>query len=341
MNILEVENLTKCFGSLRALDNVSFGIREGSICGILGPNGAGKTTLLRIINGILTIDNGSVRILGEPASIQASRNIGYMPEERGLYDTMRMADQIMYFGQLKGGDPKRLRIVMNEYLEMFNLKGQERRRLKELSKGNQQKVQIICTLVHEPKLVILDEPFSGFDPLNGQILQQILERLREKGTTIILSSHNMPAIEEMCSDIVLVDHGHILVADSMTNVKEMHKENTFLLTTTTELSQPLLLSTGTVTEIEKIPNLNWRRGFAYRLRRNPERSNNDVIDSVATQSQILHFEEALPSLKDIFISYTAPAAQQHDNPTNDNTLQEDIVSTVKPEAHADNSMNKI
>lgn len=309
MNILEVENLTKCFGSLRALDNISFGIQEGSICGILGPNGAGKTTLLRIINGILTIDTGSVRILGEDASIEASRNIGYMPEERGLYDTMRMADQIMYFGQLKGGDPKRLRTVMNEYLEMFNLKGQERRRLKELSKGNQQKVQIICTLVHEPKLVILDEPFSGFDPLNGQILQQILERLREKGSTIILSSHNMPAIEEMCSDIVLVDHGHLLVADSMTNVKEMHKDNTLLLTTSTELSQPLLLSSGAITEIEPVENLNWRRGFAYRLRRNPACSNNDVIDSVAMQSQILHFEEALPSLKDIFISYTSPMAR--------------------------------
>lgn len=309
MNILEVENLTKCFGSLRALDNVSFGIREGSICGILGPNGAGKTTLLRIINGILTIDAGSVRILGEEASIEASRNIGYMPEERGLYDTMRMSDQIMYFGQLKGGDPKRLRTVMNEYLEMFNLKGQERRRLKELSKGNQQKVQIICTLVHEPKLVILDEPFSGFDPLNGQILQQILERLREKGSTIILSSHNMPAIEEMCRDIVLVDHGHILVADSMTNVKEMHKDNTILLTTSTELIQPLLLSSGSITEIERIENLNWRRGFAYKLRRNPASSNNDVLDSVAAQSQILHFEEALPSLKEIFISYTSHNAR--------------------------------
>ncbi len=315
MNILEVDHLTKCFGSLRALDDISFGINEGSICGILGPNGAGKTTLLRIINGILTIDTGTVKILGEDASIEASRNIGYMPEERGLYDTMRMADQIMYFGQLKGGDPKRLRVVMNEYLEMFNLKGQERRRLKELSKGNQQKVQIICTLVHEPKLVILDEPFSGFDPLNGQILQQILQRLQEKGTTIILSSHNMPAIEEMCSDIVLVDHGHILVADSMTNVKEQHKDNTLLLTTSSELSEPLLKATGAVSEIESIDSLNWRRGFAYKLRRDQAHSNNDVLDAVAMQSQILHFEEALPSLKDIFISYTTHSAVQ---PTQDN-----------------------
>lgn len=307
MNILEVENLTKCFGSVRALDNVSFGIRDGSICGIMGPNGAGKTTLLRIINGILTIDAGSVRILGEDASIEASRNIGYMPEERGLYDTMRVADQIMYFGQLKGGDKKRIREVMNEYLELFNLKGQERRRLKELSKGNQQKVQIICTLVHEPKLVILDEPFSGFDPINGQILQQILERLHNQGTTIILSSHNMPAIEEMCSDIVLVNHGHILVSDSMENVKEMHKDNTLLLTTSTELSLPMLLASGAVSEIAPVDNLNWRRGFAYRLKRDMAHTNNDVLDAVAVQSQVLHFEEALPSLKDIFITYTKAA----------------------------------
>ncbi len=304
MKILEVENLTKNFGETRALDNISFSIEEGSICGILGPNGAGKTTLLRIINGILTIDAGYARILGEDASIEASRNIGYMPEERGLYDTMRIEDQIMYFGQLKGGEKKRLREVMNEYLELFNLKDQQRRRLKELSKGNQQKVQIICTLVHEPKLVILDEPFSGFDPLNGQILQQILEKLQSQGTTIILSSHNMPAVEEMCSDIVLVNHGHILVADTMTNVKEQHKDNTLLLTTSTQLSTPLLRSSGTIMEIERVENLNWRRGFSYKLKRELSHSNNDVLDAVAMQSQILQFEEALPSLRDIFISYT-------------------------------------
>lgn len=304
MKILEVENLTKNFGETRALDNVSFSIDEGSICGILGPNGAGKTTLLRIINGILTIDAGHARILGEEAGIEASRNIGYMPEERGLYDTMRIEDQIMYFGQLKGGDKRRLRVVMNDYLEMFNLKGQERRRLKELSKGNQQKVQIICTLVHEPKLVILDEPFSGFDPLNGQILTQILEKLRADGTTIILSSHNMPAVEEMCSDIVLVNHGHLLVADSMMNVKEQHKDNTLLLTTSTELSQPLLKASGVISDIESIDSINSRRGYAYRLIRDASHTNNDVLDAVAVQSQILHFEEALPSLRDIFISYT-------------------------------------
>lgn len=318
MQILEINNLTKNFGNVRALDNVSFGIEEGSICGVLGPNGAGKTTLLRIINGILTIDSGSVRILGEDASISASRNIGYMPEERGLYDNMRIEDQILYFGQLKGGDKKRLRVVMKDYLDLFQLKGQERRRLKELSKGNQQKVQIICTLVHEPKLVILDEPFSGFDPINGQILQQILGRLREQGATIILSSHNMPAIEEMCSDIALVDHGHLLVADSIANVKENCKDNSLLLTTGSELNIPLLQASGAVSDIERIESINWRRGYAYRLSREPSRSNNDVLDAVAMQSQILHFEEALPSLKDIFIKFTSAAlSAQSESPVAD------------------------
>lgn len=310
MNILEVKNLTKCFGSLKALDNVSFGIAEGSICGILGPNGAGKTTLLRIINGILTIDAGSVTILGENASIEASRNIGYMPEERGLYDTMRVEDQILYFGQLKGGDPKRLRTVMNEYLELFNLKGQQRRRLKELSKGNQQKVQIICTLVHEPKLVILDEPFSGFDPLNGQILQQILERLREKGSTIILSSHNMPAIEEMCSDIALINHGNLLVKDKIENIKEAHKDDSIIFTTTSPVSLDTLTEANIITEGEQSRPMNWRKGYAYRVRKAPGVSNTNLLDSVSYQSDILHFEETLPSLNEIFIKYTTGKDEQ-------------------------------
>ena len=204
-NILEIKNLRKNFGSKQALDDVSFNVERGSIVGLLGPNGAGKTTLLRIINGIMVSDSGEALINGSPASLETSRHIGYMPEERGLYDKMRVEDQIMYFGRLKGGEKGRLRDVMAEYLELFNLTADRRRRVKELSKGNQQKVQIISTLVHEPELVILDEPFSGFDPINGQLLQTLIERLHDRGVTIMLSSHNMPAIEEMCSDIALIN----------------------------------------------------------------------------------------------------------------------------------------
>lgn len=310
MNVLEIRNLNKEFASVKALNNVSFDVDEGSICGLLGPNGAGKTTLLRIINGILASDSGSVRILGDEASLKASENIGYMPEERGLYDKMRVEDQILYFGQLKGGDRKRLRVVMNEYLELFNLAGDRRRRVKELSKGNQQKVQIISTLVHEPKLVILDEPFSGFDPINGAILQQLIGRLHEKGTTIMLSSHNMPAIEEMCSDIALINHGNLLVKDKIENIKEAHKDDSIIFTTTSPVSLDTLTEANIITEGEQSRPMNWRKGYAYRVRKAPGVSNTNLLDSVSYQSDILHFEETLPSLNEIFIKYTTGKDEQ-------------------------------
>ncbi len=305
MNILEVDHIDKRFGNTHALKDVSFDVEAGSICGVLGPNGAGKTTLLRIINGIITCDSGEVRIKGEPASLEAGRRIGYMPEERGLYDKMRVEDQILYFGKLKGGDPKRLREVMHKYLNLFNLAGQERRKVKELSKGNQQKVQIITTLVHEPELVILDEPFSGFDPINGAILQEIISSLHDSGATVMLSSHNMSAIEEMCSDIALVNHGNLLVKDSISAIKEAHRGDGLLLTTRKPISLPMLRASGLVSEAEEVQPRNWRTGSAYRLRKNSGVRNNDLLDAVAGQGEIIHFEEELPSLKDIFISLTS------------------------------------
>lgn len=305
MNILEVKHLDKRFGNTHALRDVSFDVEAGSICGVLGPNGAGKTTLLRIINGIITSDSGEVLIKGEPASLKAGRRIGYMPEERGLYDKMRVEDQILYFGRLKGGETKRLREVMKSYLELFNLTGQERRKVKELSKGNQQKVQIITTLVHEPELVILDEPFSGFDPINGAILQEIISRLHDSGATVMLSSHNMPAIEEMCSDIALVNHGSLLVKDSIAAVKEAHRGDGLLLTTRKPISLPMLEASGLIKEAEEVQARGWRTGSAYRVRKNEGVRNNDLLDAVAGQGEIIHFEEELPSLKDIFISLTS------------------------------------
>lgn len=308
-NILEIKDLRKNFGSVLALNDVSFDVEKGSVTGLLGPNGAGKTTLLRIINAILVADNGKVLVEGEPVTRSSASVIGYMPEERGLYDKMRVEDQILYFGRLKGGDPKRLREVMNVYLRMFNLDGQERRRIKELSKGNQQKVQIIATLVHEPSLLILDEPFSGFDPINGQILQEVIGRLHDNGTTIMLSSHNMPSIEEMCSDIALIDHGNLLVKDSIENLKEENKDNRLLLTTSSPLQLDVLKSTGSVKDIEEYLSHDRRKGYSYRLVKTPGRANMDILDAVALQSDVLHFEEALPSLKEIFIKYTTGNSQ--------------------------------
>lgn len=304
MDLLEIEHLTKHFGSLRALDDISFSVEKGSICGLLGPNGAGKTTLLRIINSILVADAGNVRINGTPVSRDITRHIGYMPEERGLYDRMRVDDQILFFGRLKGGNPSRLREVLKEYLALFNLEGQGKRKVKELSKGNQQKVQIISTLVHEPDLVILDEPFSGFDPINGAILQQLIGKLHDNGTTVILSSHNMPAIEEMCSDIALVNHGRLLVKDSIENIKENNKDNSLLLTVGHPLNEAMLLESGAIASVTPTQPKGWRKGYAYRIRKTEGKKNLDVLDAVAFQADILHFEEFLPSLTDIFMKYT-------------------------------------
>lgn len=303
-NILEISGLVKHYATAKALDDVSFNVEKGEICGLLGPNGAGKTTLLRIINSLLVCDAGTVLINGEPASLKTGRQIGYMPEERGLYDKMRVEDHIMYFGLLKGGDKRRLRNVMHEYMDIFNLTGQGKRKVKELSKGNQQKVQIIATLVHEPQLVILDEPFSGFDPINGALLQDLIARLNEKGATIMLSSHNMPAIEEMCNTIALINHGQLLIKGEISDIKEIHKTQELLLTTRNAISLPLLMDSDLLISAENASAIKGRKGFTYSLLKKDGVRNTDLLQAVAIQGEIIQFEERLPSLNDIFLNYT-------------------------------------
>ena len=308
-NILEIDNLKKEFASTKALDGVSFSVKRGSICGLLGPNGAGKTTLLRIVNSILTADSGSVRINGKDVSLDTTKYFGYMPEERGLYDKMRVEDQIIFFGKLKGGDERRLREVMEDYLNLFQLTDDRRRKIKELSKGNQQKVQIIATIVHEPELVILDEPFSGFDPINGAILQELIERLHNKGTTVMLSSHNMNAIEEICDDIALINKGHLLINDSILNIKDANKDKSLLLTTDSPLDITGFIRKNYVELMEETSKNSGRKGYAYRIVKKPGVSNFDILDMASYQSNISHFEEKLPSLTEIFMKYTQSPIQ--------------------------------
>ncbi len=302
MSILKIQGLVKNFGEVLALDEVDMNVEQGAICGLLGPNGAGKTTLLRIINGILTKDAGSVQILGEDASLKTARKIGYMPEERGLYDNMTIENQIMFFGQLKDAQPSRIREVMREYLELFNLAGNEKRKLKELSKGNQQKVQIISTLVHEPPLVILDEPFSGFDPINGALLQELIERLHNNGTTVMLSSHNMHAVEEMCDSIALINHGKLLMEGKIEDIKEANKKDEIILGTKNPLPLDEIQGLGIVEWIKQEDAVKGRKAFIYRLKKMPEVSNTLLLAKISKWGEIILFEEALPSLNDIFIS---------------------------------------
>lgn len=302
MNIINIENLSKFFGSYLALDNVNLSVKKGSVLGLLGPNGAGKTTLLRIINGILVKDSGNVQIFDKEASLQTARLIGYMPEERGLYDNMTVENQILYFGELKGAKPADIRPLMNEYLELFNLKGSNKRKIKELSKGNQQKVQIIATLIHKPELVILDEPFSGFDPINGALLESLIERLKADGTTLIISSHNMHAVEELCDSIVLINKGKLILQGQLDEIKDTYKNNEYVIVVPDKLLLEKLGDTGYIEYIEQIMPIKGRKGYAYKFKKKPEIANFQILQALSEQTDILLFEESLPSLNDIFIS---------------------------------------
>lgn len=307
-NILEISNLNKAYGAHKALDDFSLNVEKGSIFGLLGPNGAGKTTLLRIINTILVPDSGQVLIDGQKAELGVTtRNIGYMPEERGLYPKMRVDEQIMYFGLLKGGNKQTLRQNMAEYMDIFNIPENDRhRRVEELSKGNQQKVQILATVVHRPELIILDEPFSGFDPINGKLLTQLIARLQEQESTIILSSHNMPAIEEMASHIALINKGQLLLDGEVEDIKEANRSGNLQVVTSQPLSLELALDSSAIKEITQVDSKR-KNTYAYRILPAEGVSNNDILSTISMQGNILQFEELLPSLTELFIKYTGNA----------------------------------
>lgn len=304
MAILETKNLTKHYGSRKVLSDVSVSMQEGSVYGLLGPNGAGKTTFLRLINNIIVRDSGEVYFKGEPLTRKHGSLMGYMPEERGLYAKMQVEDQIMYFGLLKGGNKQRLREVMHEYMDIFSVSQADgKRKVQELSKGNQQKVQIISTLVHEPELVMLDEPFSGFDPINGALLTSLIERLKQRGATIVLSSHNMAAVEEMCSHMALINSGRLLVDGEIADIKRANHENILLVKATTSVNFDSLASAGTIKYATLLPRDN-RDPFTYHVKTNGSSFNNEVARTICMQSQLLHFEEKLPTLSELFIKYT-------------------------------------
>lgn len=301
-SILSVHNLCKSYGTHRALDCVDLDVERGGIFALLGPNGAGKTTLLRIINSILLPDSGIVTIDGVPAQLGVTtRKLGYMPEERGLYPKMRVEEQIMYFGTLKGCDRTALRRNMDQYMELFQIPGDaRRRRIEELSKGNQQKVQVIATIVHEPELVILDEPFSGFDPINGRLLTEVIERLRQLGSTVILSSHNMPAVEEMATHVALINAGKVVLNGPLSSIKKANTTGQLRLTTTSPIDPVKALASEYIDSMDALPEEN-----TYIISPHPGTSNFQVISTVAEQTDIHDFSVVMPTLSELFIKYAS------------------------------------
>ena len=254
MNFLETENVVKQYAGHLALNKVSIQVPQGTIFGLLGPNGAGKTTLIRIINRITAPDSGIVRFNGHESSPEDIYQIGYLPEERGLYKKMKVGEQAIYLAQLKGLSYPEARSRLTRWFEKFDIMPWWNRKLEELSKGMQQKVQFIITVIHEPELLIFDEPFSGFDPVNADRLKQEILELKAAGHTIIFSTHNMSSVEEICDEIALINRSEVVLSGNVKEVRERFKSNTYILNVRKE--------TGGIEELrirkeENISNSDW------------------------------------------------------------------------------------
>lgn len=294
--MLKVEHITKDFGAYRALDDVSIEVRRGSVFGLLGPNGAGKTTLIRIINHITQADSGSVTLNGIKMSDDVTRMIGYMPEERGLYKKMRVGEQALYLAQLKGMDRRQAETRLKEWFERFEIQSWWNRKVEELSKGMQQKVQFIITVAHEPSLLIFDEPFSGFDPINATLLKNEILRLRDNGATVIFSTHNMSSVEEICDDIALINKSKMVLNGSVKEIRTAYGQNRYHIEGV--LTQEKIRLPGTYI----VENETHSDTFSADIRIPKGESTNELISILLPQCKIRQIKELLPSMNDIFIS---------------------------------------
>ncbi|MES2765499.1 MAG: ATP-binding cassette domain-containing protein [Bacteroidota bacterium] len=293
MSLLVVDHVTKRFRDITATNDVSFTVEPGKIFGLLGPNGAGKTTMIRMLTNIFVPDEGTITMFGESVGPAHQNRIGYLPEERGLYKKMKVGEQLIYFGQLKGlSRPQAVKQTML-WLEKLDAGDWFSKKVDELSKGMQQKVQFIATVMHEPDLIILDEPFTGFDPINAEILQRLVLELKAQNRTIILSSHRMEQVERLCDDICLINHGRAVLVGSVRNIKAQYGRDTVQLEF--EGSDEFLNTLENVKIIE-------RSGHFAELRLLNGASAQDVLKSAMEKSNIYRFEIVEPSLNEIFIN---------------------------------------
>lgn len=305
MNILEADNIVKDYTGHRALDNVTVHVPEGSVYGLLGPNGAGKTTLIRIINHITAPDQGTVTFMGEPLTADSVAHIGYLPEERGLYKKMKVGDQAVFFARLKGLSTKDATTRLKDWFERLEISDWWDKKVEELSKGMAQKVQFIITVLHEPRLLIFDEPFSGFDPINANILKREILRLRDNGATVIFSTHNMSSVEELCDSITLINKSRNILSGSVEEVKQRYSDGNYRLTFNGDAGQ---LATAIEPFVNAWHGTDHDGELILSLKDNDARrpliaAANDAVD-------LLGFESILPSMDNIFIqtvnSYKEP-----------------------------------
>lgn len=303
-NIIECRNVCKNFGEKVALDNVSVSVPKGGIFGLLGPNGAGKTTLIRIINRITIPNGGEVLFDGRPITQSDVEKIGYLPEERGLYRKMEVGDQAMYLAQLKGMSAAEACKALKEWFVRFGIQDWWKKKVEELSKGMAQKVQFITTVVHKPSLMILDEPFSGFDPVNAELIRKEILRLKDEGATIILSTHNMESVEELCDNIALINKSHLVITGGVNEIRHKYGNNNIELVYTGE--DRVKDAEGIFKVLSDEDNAG-RHTAVLTLGENV--SSNDALSVLLGQDIIVNsFKELIPRMNDIFIKLVTEEA---------------------------------
>jgi ABC-2 type transport system ATP-binding protein len=300
--VIDVHQVSKHFGKAKAVDKVSFQVESGKIFGLLGPNGAGKTTTLRMINHIINPDSGSIHIHGKPVSPISQQRIGYLPEERGLYKKMKVFDQLMYLSQLKGLSATEAKNAIEFWLERFDATSWKKKEIAELSKGMSQKIQFIATVAHDPDIYVFDEPFSGLDPINSEMLKDVILEEKAKGKTILFSTHRMEQVEQMCDDICLFSKGNAVLQGDLREIKKSFGTNTVLLEF---IGNPQFLD-----ELKDVRINNRSNNFAeIRLLENTNAQT--ILSTAMKQVEIIRFECVQPSLQDIFIS----TVNEHDPKT--------------------------
>lgn len=298
--ILEVNKVVKKYGDYTALNEVSLTVPKGSIYGLLGPNGAGKTSLIRIINQITMPDSGEIILDGEKLNPKHIQHIGYLPEERGLYKSMKVGEQCLYLAQMKGLSKAEAKIQLDYWFDRLGIQGWWNKKIQELSKGMAQKIQFVVCVLHKPKLLIFDEPFSGFDPVNANIIKDEILALQEQGSTIIFSTHRMESVEELCDHIALIHQSNKLIEGRLDDVKKQFRTNSFEVGILTENVEGLMLA---ITQNYTIQPTNFKSlNNELKLEINLGNSlPNELLNILTSRGQVTHFVEKIPSVNDIFI----------------------------------------
>ena len=300
-DLLVADSVSKSYGAFKALNNVSISVPKGSIFGLLGPNGAGKTTLIRIINQITMPDEGKVFLDGKPLQPSHIKDIGYLPEERGLYKSMKVGEQALYLAQLKGMSKSDAKDRLKYWFDKLDIGDWWNKKIQELSKGQAQKIQFVVTVLHRPKLLIFDEPFSGFDPINANVIKDEILQLRDEGATVIFSTHRMESVEELCDHIALIHKSNKILDGKLNDIKRDYKTNTFEVGLKTKNLEELTKTINEKYEVLPATFKSLNDDLKLNIKLNGNGTSNDLLSFLTSKAEVHHFVEVIPSANDIFI----------------------------------------